>query len=137
MCGIYAIFNNNYNKNINELYHGLKRLQHRGTDCYGIVYLLDDISLVTTKGEGEIKKKLFNRVNEIKCKSCVGHLRYSTSGSSVKNGLLKRTELQPIRGYDSDDSGPFYIAHNGNIPNVDNHDTTYIRNLLEKDDINI
>ena len=63
----------------------------------------------------------------------VGHLRYSTSGSSVKNGLLKRTELQPIRGYDSNGSGPFYIAHNGNIPNVDNHDTTYIRNLLEKE----
>ena len=30
-----------------------------------------------------------------------------------------------------DTSGPFYIAHNGNIPNVKNHDTTYIRNLLE------
>lgn len=133
MCGIYAIFNKNYNKNINDLYHGLKKLQHRGKDGYGIVYLLDDISLVTTKGEGEIKKNLFNRVNEIRCKSCIGHLRYSTSGTSIKNGLLKRTELQPIRGYDSDASGPFYIAHNGNIPNVENHDTTYIRNLLEKD----
>ncbi len=26
---------------------------------------------------------------------------------------------------------PFYIAHNGNIPNLENHDTSYLRNLLE------
>ena len=114
MCGIFAIYDNNYNKNIKDLYYSLKRLQHRGKDGYGIVYLLDNISLVTTKGEGEIKNVLFERVNEINCKSCIGHLRYSTSGASIKNGLLKRTELQPIRGYNIDTSGPFYIAHNGN-----------------------
>ena len=132
MCGIFAIYDNNYNKNIKDLYHCLKKLQHRGKDGYGIVYLLDNISLVTTKDEGEIKSELFNRVNEIKCKSCIGHLRYSTSGASIENGSLKRTELQPIRGYNIQTSGPFYIAHNGNIPNVKNHDTTYIRNLLEE-----
>ena len=132
MCGIFALFSNYYTENnLKKLFNCMKLLQHRGKDGYGIVYLLDNISLVTTKDEGEIKSEFFNRVNEIKCKSCIGQLRYSTSGASKENGSLKRTELQPIRGYNIQTSGPFYIAHNGNIPNVKNHDTTYIRNLLD------
>ena len=54
---------------------------------------------------------------ENKCYSCIGHLRYSTSGSSIKTGIVKQLEIQPIRGYD-DEVGSFYLAHNGNIPNI-------------------
>jgi amidophosphoribosyltransferase len=133
MCGIFAIFNNNLEKNITELFYGLQRLQHRGKDGYGMVYLLDYISLITTKGEGELNTKILERICNIKSKSCIGHLRYSTSGSTIKDGTLKRIELQPIRGFDPVSEGPFYIAHNGNIPNLENHDTTYLRNMLEND----
>ena len=59
----------------------------------------------------------------------MGHLRYSTSGSSIKTGVVKELEIQPIRGYD-DEVGPFYMAHNGNIPNISNHDTTYLKDLI-------
>tara|TARA_B100000902_G_scaffold399824_1_gene472815 strand:- start:976 stop:2319 length:1344 start_codon:yes stop_codon:yes gene_type:complete len=133
MCGIFAIFNNKYNNNLQELFYSLQKLQHRGKDGYGIVYFYDNSSLITTKGEGELNNDILERMNNIKSKSCMGHLRYSTSGSTIKNGLLKRTELQPIRGFDENSAGPFYIAHNGNIPNIKNHDTTYIKKFLEND----
>lgn len=137
MCGIFAIFNNKYNNNLQELFYSLQKLQHRGKDGYGIVYFHDNSSLITTKGEGELNNELLNRTNNIQLKSCMGHLRYSTSGSTIKNGLLKRTELQPIRGFDEHSHTPFYIAHNGNIPNIENHDTTYIKSLLENDKNNM
>ena len=131
MCGIFAIFNNKYERNLSKLFKNLQNLQHRGKDGYGIVYILDNMSMITIKGEGELNNTLLERINNVKSKSCIGHLRYSTSGSTIKSGLLKRTELQPIRGFDNDTKGPFYIAHNGNIPNIENHDTTYIRNIIE------
>ena len=137
MCGIFAIFNNKYNKNLTELFNSLQRLQHRGKDGYGIVYVYETASLITTKGEGELNNQMLERIANVKSRSSIGHLRYSTSGSTIKNGLLKRTELQPIRGFDNYSHKPFYIAHNGNIPNIKNHDTTYIKNLLENDNNNM
>ena len=137
MCGIFAIFNNKYNNNLTELFNSLQRLQHRGKDGYGIVYVYETASLITTKGEGELNNQMLERIANVKSRSSIGHLRYSTSGSTIKNGLLKRTELQPIRGFDNYSHKPFYIAHNGNIPNIKNHDTTYIKNLLENDNNNM
>ena len=132
MCGIFAIYNNNYSiNNIKDLIYYLKRLQHRGKDGYGMVYL-EDNSLVTIKNNGEIKNDIHDRILDIYSKSCIGHLRYSTSGNSVQNGKVYKHELQPLRGF-SNDIGSFYIAHNGNIPNVKIHDSTYIKNILEKD----
>ena len=131
MCGIFALYNNETNNsNIKNLIKHLKKLQHRGKDGYGIVYIENE-SLITVKDKGEINSMLFNRLTNINSKSALGHLRYSTSGVSVKKGVLNRTELQPIRGFSSD-IGPFYIAHNGNIPNTQKHDTLYIKDLLEQ-----
>lgn len=131
MCGIFAIYNDNYSiNNMKDLIYYMKRLQHRGKDGYGMVYL-EDKSLVTIKNNGEIKNDIHDRILDIYSKSCIGHLRYSTSGNSVKNGKVYKQELQPLRGF-SQDIGSFYIAHNGNIPNIKIHDTTYIKDILEK-----
>ena len=43
MCGIFAIFNNKYDNNLQELFYSLQKLQHRGKDGYGIVYLYDNL----------------------------------------------------------------------------------------------
>ena len=130
MCGIFAIYNDNYSiNNMKDLIYYMKRLQHRGKDGYGMVYL-EDKSLVTIKNNGEIKNDIHDRILDIYSKSCIGHLRYSTSGNSVKNGKVYKQELQPLRGF-SQDIGSFYIAHNGNIPNIKIHDTTYIKDILE------
>ena len=127
MCGIFAIFNNKYNKNsLKKLINSMKLLQHRGKDGYGIVYLQNQL-LINIKESGEINNDKLKTNN--KCYSCIGHLRYSTSGSSVKTGIVKQLEIQPIKGYD-DQIGPFYLAHNGNIPNITNHDTTYLKDLI-------
>tara|TARA_B100000674_G_scaffold188639_1_gene153446 strand:+ start:253 stop:1611 length:1359 start_codon:yes stop_codon:yes gene_type:complete len=131
MCGIFAIFNNHYDKNsLIKLINSMKLLQHRGKDGYGIVYLTRYL-LINIKEKGEINiNKSQNIIKcENKCYSCMGHLRYSTSGSSIKTGVVKQLEIQPIRGYDKQ-VGPFYMAHNGNIPIISKHDTTYLKDLI-------
>ena len=133
MCGIFAIFNNNYKKNLLELFYNLQNLQHRGKDGYGITYVDNANSLISIKGKGELNNDILKQIIDTKSKSGIGHLRYSTSGLTIKNGLIKKTELQPIKGIDYYSNKSFYIAHNGNIPNIKNHDTTYIKNLLENE----
>ena len=132
MCGIFAVFNNKYNKNsLIKLINSMKLLQHRGKDGYGIVYLTRQLLInIKERGEVNINEQSTNIMKcENKCYSCIGHLRYSTSGSSIKTGVVKQLEIQPIRGYDKQ-VGPFYMAHNGNIPIISKHDTTYLKDLI-------
>ena len=130
MCGIFAIFSKEYSKySLKEVIKGMKLLQHRGKDGYGIVYMHESKKIINFKESGEITNHTNSKILNKKSYSCVGHLRYSTSGTSVKTGTVKQLEMQPIGGYD-DKVGPFYIAHNGNIPNIENHDTTYLKNLI-------
>ena len=124
MCGIFAIFSSNKNKNIgNQLINGLKLLQHRGKDGYGMVYYTKDHFRV-------IKKKGIVKMNNlyIDCRCCIGHNRYSTSGNTIENGTIKKNELQPLRGFIG--SKYFYLVHNGNIPFIKGHDTTTLVNLI-------
>lgn len=51
MCGIFAIYNSNWENNLKDMVCNLKRLQHRGKDGYGLVYHMDNLSLITIKGE--------------------------------------------------------------------------------------
>ena len=68
MCGIFAIFNNKYNKNsLKKLINSMKLLQHRGKDGYGIVYLQNQL-LINIKESGEINNKL--KTNN-KCYYCI------------------------------------------------------------------
>ena len=57
MCGIFAIFNNNYKKNLSELFNNLQNLQHRGKDGYGIAYIDIANSLISIKDKGELNNK--------------------------------------------------------------------------------
>ena len=51
----------------------------------------------------------------------IGHVRYSTSGSKSNYDVIQpRTSLKKS----------FSLVHNGNIPNIKGHDTSYINNLL-------
>ena len=130
MCGIFAIFSKEYSKNsLNKVIKGMKLLQHRGKDGYGIVYIHESKKIINFKESGELTNHTNSKILNKKSYSCVGHLRYSTSGASVKTGMVKQLEIQPIKGYD-DQIGSFYIAHNGNIPNIESHDTTYLKNLI-------
>ena len=121
MCGIFGIYSNNTSgNNLAILIKCLKSLQHRGKDGFGMV-LLDNNKFKLQKQEGMIRNK---KIPLIQTKSCIGHLRYSTSGYSAKTGKLKMIELQPLRGKLPDYQ--YFIAHNGNIPNIEGHDTRFL-----------
>jgi len=125
MCGIFAIFSSTENKNIGkEIVEGLKRLQHRGRDGYGIAYYTGNQSNVIKK-EGKINT---NRLS-IDSHCCVGHNRYSTSGYTIDNGEIIKEELQPLKG--SVKSQVYYLVHNGNIPSARGHDTSRLVDLID------
>lgn len=124
MCGIFGIYSENYTQdNLKMLIDGLKLLQHRGKDGYGFAYLTKQLNCV--KGHGLIKNIIPPAITTA---SCIGHLRYSTSGYSTKTGLLKLNENQPLLGHIGQKT--YYLVHNGNVPNIDGHDTTYINHLI-------
>jgi amidophosphoribosyltransferase len=108
MCGIFGIFN--HSEASNHTYLGLYALQHRGQESGGIVssdgkrlHLYRQMGLVSEIFTRDILKKLSG-------KSAIGHVRYSTAGSS---------ELKNAQPFVADYAkGSIAIAHNGNLTNA-------------------
>ncbi len=125
MCGIFGILNIVNKENIiNELIDGMKKLQHRGKDSYGISSLDNNYENKINKYMGLIKG---GPENDVDILSCIGHIKYSTSGKSLNN-QLDIEEVQPIKKND------IIIVHNGNIPCICSFDTEYIlRNIVNYD----
>ncbi|MBI4398102.1 MAG: amidophosphoribosyltransferase [Candidatus Omnitrophica bacterium] len=107
-CGVFGIFN--HPRATDMTYLGLFALQHRGEEAAGIVSS-DGKNLYLHKNVGLVSE-VFNeeKLKHLPGSSAIGHVRYSTSGSStVKNA-------QP---YMSDYSrGQIAVAHNGNLTNA-------------------
>lgn len=124
MCGISGIYDKNKNdNNITEMVKILKKLQHRGKDSCGISYI-DKDNVETIKNKGTVKKIFGSGIIKDNINMCIGHVRYTTS--SGNNG--ESNEIQPLN------NDNISLVHNGNIPIVSGHDTTYIFNLLSKSD---
>lgn len=118
MCGIFGILNcTNKNNVLPELVHGLRMLQHRGKDGYGISYVQQDSQMIIRKSVG-----LVQNLNECdqQITSCIGHVRYSTSGNSKDTCNVDNAEIQPLV------HEQICLVHNGNIPNISGHDTLYL-----------
>jgi len=118
-CGVFGIFG--HPEAANLTYLGLYALQHRGQESCGIV-ASDGKKLHAYKKMGLVadvfkKPEIFD---ELKGKSAIGHVRYSTAGGSdYKN-------IQPIMvDYHR---GSIAVAHNGNLVNAQE-----CRNKLEQD----
>jgi amidophosphoribosyltransferase len=108
-CGIFGIFNHPEASNLTYL--GLYALQHRGQEACGIVSS-DGRNLHAHKSMGLVAdvfgdQNIFSRLPG---SAAIGHVRYSTAGSSV----IKNT--QPIMVEYS--RGAIAVAHNGNIVNA-------------------
>jgi amidophosphoribosyltransferase len=107
-CGLFGIFGNEEAARITYL--GLYALQHRGQESAGIavydgssVNYHKDMGLVTNVFSEEI-------LSELKGFMAIGHVRYSTIGSShIRNAQPMVADL--ARGF-------LAIAHNGNIVNA-------------------
>lgn len=108
-CGIFGIYN--HPEAANLTYLGLYALQHRGQESCGIVSS-DGMDLHTHKSMGLVADVFEDEeiFQTLPGNSAIGHVRYSTTGSSV----LKN--VQPIMVDYS--RGSIAVAHNGNIVNA-------------------
>ncbi|MBW1856625.1 MAG: class II glutamine amidotransferase, partial [Deltaproteobacteria bacterium] len=116
-CGVFGIFGHENAARITYL--GLYALQHRGQESAGIV-VSDGKQLTGSRGMGlvyEVFKE--EKLQQLTGKTAIGHIRYSTTGSSV---------LKNAQPFQVDYSrGSLAVAHNGNLVN-----TSELRSRLEK-----
>ena len=117
-CGVFGVFSNGSIEAAPLTYYGLYAIQHRGQESAGIV-VSDGEQLKIHKSMGLVSE-VFNEeiINNLKGYSAIGHVRYSTTGSS------NQINAQPILGKYK--LGSIAIAHNGNLVNAE-----VIRGLLE------
>ncbi|MCR5216261.1 MAG: amidophosphoribosyltransferase [Lachnospiraceae bacterium] len=113
-CGVFAAYDMDGNQVSSTIYYGLYALQHRGQESCGIavsdtngpkgkVSSYKDMGLVNEVFTPEILDGLQGNIG-------VGHVRYSTAGSSV------RENAQPlVINYVK---GTLGMAHNGNLINA-------------------
>lgn len=107
-CGVFGIYGH---PNAAELtYYGLYALQHRGQESAGIV-VSDGRQFREYKRMGLVSQIFKGGVlQELTGTTAVGHVRYSTTGSShIRNA-------QPLTG--DTRRGQVAIAHNGNLTNA-------------------
>ena len=134
MCGIFGIYSNIPDSEIiDAVINGLKLLQHRGKDGSGIAYLTSDLKLKLFKILGKVRDGFKDYQILEDTFICIGHVRYSTSGKTVKNKATteaeKKNELQPFIGKNKHNN-LISVVHNGNIPNIKQHDTQFILDII-------
>jgi amidophosphoribosyltransferase len=108
MCGIFGIYDHLEASNI--AYLGLYSLQHRGQESAGIVSS-DGKQLHHFRQMGLVSE-VFTRdsLRRLSGRSAIGHVRYSTAGSSdLKNAQPFMVDYA---------KGGIAIAHNGNLTNA-------------------
>jgi amidophosphoribosyltransferase len=118
-CGVFGVFLNDTAKEAAPLvYYGLFSLQHRGQESAGIAAVKERV-MECRKGMGLVGEVFTPDVlSEIHGSAAVGHVRYSTFGtSSIENAqpFVNRSKL-----------GSAAVAHNGTLTNA-----SVIRELLE------
>lgn len=116
-CGLFGIVNNRHASWLTYL--GLYALQHRGQESCGIV--ANNKGVLTIHKEMGLVSDVFSEdvLSKLKGDIAVGHVRYSTTGSSV----LKNAQPLMIDYA----KGSICIAHNGNLVN-----SLHLRQYLEK-----
>jgi amidophosphoribosyltransferase len=118
-CGVFGVFCKDGKQDVAPLvYYGLFSLQHRGQESAGIAAVRDN-TIEVQKGMGLVGD-IFTpeTLSRIKGSTAVGHVRYSTFGSSsLENAqpFVSRFKL-----------GSIAVAHNGTLTNAD-----VVRELLE------
>lgn len=108
MCGIFGVTGHKDAARITYL--GLYALQHRGEESAGIV-TYDRRRTYAHQGMGLVED-IFNEraIKSLKGDIAVGHVRYSTTGSSLERNI------QPFLV--NHKKGHIAIAHNGNLTNT-------------------
>jgi amidophosphoribosyltransferase len=106
-CGIFAIYG--HEEAAKLTYFGLYALQHRGQESAGII-ASDGKHVTEHKAMGLVPDTFDEQIlNKLKGHIALGHVRYSTTGSSLL------ANAQPFRVQYSGNT--YAIAHNGNLVN--------------------
>jgi amidophosphoribosyltransferase len=107
-CGIFGIYGHPEGSTLT--YFGLYALQHRGQESAGIAVVRDN-TIVDHKGMGLVPDVFdMTLLKKLEGGSAIGHVRYSTTGSSILSNA------QPFVVHHRKKS--YAIAHNGNIVNA-------------------
>ena len=111
-CGIFAIYKYSGPNNAAIItYLGLLALQHRGQESAGMAFKGAN-GLQAFKGMGLVDQVFSRRqLTSIDTGTILGHVRYSTTGSS------SNANAQPLIARSYDRSG-IALAHNGNLVNT-------------------
>lgn len=109
-CGVFGIFNNDKHDVARTTYHGLYALQHRGQESAGIA--VNDEGIVLHHKDMGLVPEIFNEVvlNHLKGRIAIGHVRYSTTGGSLRENAQPMVVKYKI--------GQLALAHNGNLVNA-------------------
>ena len=108
-CGVFGIYNYPAGEPAKSVYYGLFALQHRGQESAGIA-VSDGEEIRHHKGMGLVNQ-VFDEISVSRLKGhlAMGHVRYSTTGSSVIENA------QPI--VIDTKYGTLALGHNGNLVN--------------------
>jgi len=108
-CGVFGIYAPD--QEVARLtYYGLYALQHRGQESAGIA-VSDGRSISVHKGMGLVSEVFSDSIVDcLKGKMAIGHVRYSTTGSSLL------ANAQPLVVHYQ--KGMMALAHNGNLTNA-------------------
>lgn len=108
-CGVFGIYNFEADSPAKSVYYGLFALQHRGQESAGIA-VSDGKDIRCHKGMGLVNQVFDEKsLSGLKGNIAVGHVRYSTTGSSVIENA------QPI--VIDTKYGTIALVHNGNLVN--------------------
>jgi amidophosphoribosyltransferase len=116
-CGIFGI--HGHPEASKMTYFGLYALQHRGQESAGIAVIQND-AIASHKGMGLVSDVFdMAHIDELKGTTAIGHVRYSTTGSSIL------ANAQPFVVHHRKKS--YAVAHNGNLVNA-----AMLKNELEE-----
>ncbi|MFH2065848.1 MAG: amidophosphoribosyltransferase [Pseudomonadota bacterium] len=107
-CGIFGIYD--HAEAAKLTYFGLYALQHRGQESAGIAVARDK-AITAHKGMGLVPDVFdIDHLEQLQGGSAIGHVRYSTTGSSILSNA------QPFVVHHRGKS--YAVAHNGNLVNA-------------------
>ncbi len=107
-CGVFGIYN--HPEAAKLCYFGLYALQHRGQESAGIA-VANDNDIAVRKGMGIVPDVFeIDHLETLKGGSAIGHVRYSTTGSSTISNAQPFVVRHRNKSY--------AVAHNGNLVNA-------------------